>query len=100
MTDTWIFPDWPAPARVQAAVTTRDGPGVSAPPYGRFNLGLRSGESTELVDSNREVLHSALHLPAVPRWLHQVHGTTVAELGPLPGATEPQADAAVSRIPG
>lgn len=100
MTDTWIFPDWPAPARVHAAVSTREGPGVSAPPFGRFNLGLRSGESAEVVGSNRSVLQQALDLPSAPRWLHQVHGTTVAELGPLPGTTEPQADAAVSRIPG
>lgn len=100
MTDTWIFPDWPAPARVHAAVTTRDGPGVSAAPFGRFNLGLRSGEAAERVASNREALVAALRLPAAPRWLHQVHGTRVAELGPLPSADEPQADAAVSRLPG
>jgi len=100
MTDTWIFPDWPAPACVHAAVTTRDGPGVSAPPFGRFNLGLRSGDQAEAVHSNREVLSPALRLPSAPRWLRQVHGTTVAELGPLPAPDEPQADAAVSRIPG
>lgn len=100
MTDTWIFPDWPAPARVHAAVSTSEGPGVSAPPFGRFNLGLRSGESAEVVGSNRSVLRQALNLPSAPRWLHQVHGTTVAELGPLPGSDEPQADAAVSHIPG
>jgi YfiH family protein len=100
MTDTWLFPDWPAPARVHAAVTTRDGPGVSAPPFGRFNLGLRSGDQVEAVHSNREVLQPALRLPGAPRWLHQVHGSSVAELGPLPTPDEPQVDAAVSRIPG
>lgn len=100
MTDSWIFPDWPAPANVHAAVTTRDGPGVSSAPYGRFNLGSRSGEAVERVASNREALVAALHLPSAPRWLHQVHGNRVAELGPLPAAAEPQADAAVSRIPG
>jgi len=100
MTDAWIFPDWPAPARVHAAVSTREGPGVSAPPFGRFNLGIRSGESGEVVGSNRDVLQQALDLHSAPRWLQQVHGNTVAELGPLPGEHEPQADAAVSRIPG
>lgn len=100
MTDTWIFPDWPAPARVHAAVSTCEGPGVSAPPFGRFNLGLRSGESAEVVDSNRSVLQQAMNLPSAPRWLHQVHGINVAELGPLPSPHEPQADAAVSHIPG
>ena len=100
MTDTWLFPDWPAPARVHAAVSTREGPGVSQSPFGRFNLGLRSGESADVVASNRDVLQQALNLPGTPRWLQQVHGTTVAELGPLPGEHEPQADGAVSRIPG
>lgn len=100
MTDAWVFPDWPAPARVRAAVSTREGPGVSQAPFGRFNLGLRSGESADVVASNRDALQQALALPAAPRWLHQVHGSTVAELGPLPGAHEPQADAAVSRVPG
>lgn len=100
MTDTWIFPDWPAPPRVHAAVTTRQGPGLSAPPFERFNLGLRSGDSADAVGANRSALQQALALPASPRWLRQVHGINVAELGPLPSADEPQADAAVSRIPG
>lgn len=100
MSDVWLFPDWPAPRQVHAAVTTRDGPGVSVAPFGRFNLGRSSGDLTEAVDSNRGVLRQALGLPAAPRWLHQVHGTGVAELGPLPVAEPPQADAAVSRIPG
>lgn len=100
MEDAWIFPDWPAPSRVQAAITTRDGPGVSVPPYARFNLGLRSGDDVEAVNSNRCALVQALGLPSATRWLRQVHGTTVAQLGPLAGAAEPEADAAVSRIPG
>ncbi len=100
MTDTWIFPDWPAPPRVHAAVSTRQGPGLSAAPFDRFNLGLRSGDAAEAVDANRGALQQALALPAAPRWLRQVHGNNVAELGPLPSADEPQADAAVSHIPG
>ncbi len=100
MQDAWIFPDWPAPRHVHAAVTTRHGPGVSAAPFDRFNLGLRSGDDSGAVLSNRRALRHALALPAAPRWLHQVHGTGVAELGPLPTSDEPEADAAVSRIPG
>ncbi len=100
MSDTWIFPDWPAPRRVHTAVTTREGPGISQPPFGRFNLGLRSGDDGHAVRANRSALRQSLNLPAEPRWLRQVHGTVVAELGPLPSPEEPEADAAVSRVPG
>lgn len=100
MTESWIFPDWPAPPQVRAAITTRLGPGVSAPPFDRFNLGLRSGDAADAVTANRNALLQSLRLPAEPRWLQQVHGCEVAELGPLPGKAEPQADAAVSHIPG
>ncbi len=100
MHDAWIFPDWPAPHGIRAAVTTRSGPGLSAPPFARFNLGLRSGDDVESVRGNRGALQQALDLPAAPRWLRQVHGTTVAQLGPLPSEDEPEADAAVSHIPG
>ncbi|MDE1894440.1 MAG: peptidoglycan editing factor PgeF [Pseudomonadota bacterium] len=100
MTDPWIFPDWPAPSPVHAAVTTRHGPGMSAPPFERFNLGRSTGDSVEAVDANRGALRQALALPAAPRWLRQVHGADVAELGPLPSPDAPQADAAVSHLPG
>ncbi|HET6804735.1 MAG TPA: peptidoglycan editing factor PgeF [Frateuria sp.] len=100
MTEPWILPDWPAPRGVHAAVTTRHGPGISTGPYARFNLGLRSGDAAEAVASNRDALHHALDLPSAPRWLRQVHGTTVAQLGPLAGEEEPQADAAVAHLPG
>jgi copper oxidase (laccase) domain-containing protein len=100
MNDAWIFPDWPAPSRVHAAVTTRHGPGISQAPFERFNLGLRSGDDEQAVRSNRSALRQSLDLPADPRWLRQVHGTVAAELGPLPSREEPEADAAVSRVPG
>jgi hypothetical protein len=100
MTDTWIFPDWPSPPQVHVAITTRQGPGISAAPFERFNLGLRSGDMADAVATNRGALQQSLGLPAAPRWLHQVHGINVAELGPLPSPGEPQADAAVSHIPG
>jgi polyphenol oxidase len=100
MNEAWIFPDWPAPRSVHAAVTTRDGPGISQAPFGRFNLGLRSGDDAQTVRGNRSALRHSLGLPAEPRWLKQVHGTVAAELGPLPTSEEPEADAAVSRVPG
>ena len=100
MSDNWIFPDWPLPRGVHAAVTTREGPGMSAPPFARFNLGRNSGDDVDTVIANRDALRQALALPAPPRWLHQVHGTTVADLGPLPDENEVVADAVVSHLPG
>ncbi|HZX70283.1 MAG TPA: peptidoglycan editing factor PgeF [Rhodanobacter sp.] len=100
MTDSWIFPDWPAAPQVHAAITTRLGPGISSPPFERFNLGLHSGDGSDAVSANRSALQQALGLPSPPRWLRQVHGTNVAQLGPLAAADEPQADAAISHIPG
>lgn len=105
--DVLIVPDWPAPANVRAAVTTRRLPGNSRPPYDAFNLGLRSGEDQDVVRSNRDLLRRALGLPAAPRWLRQVHGTGVVAFDrPLSAfgqpadegtADEPEADAALTR---
>jgi copper oxidase (laccase) domain-containing protein len=75
--DALVVPDWPAPAQVRAAVTTRRLPGNSLPPYDAFNLGLRSGESEAVVRANRDLLVRALALPAQPCWLRQVHGANV-----------------------
>lgn len=99
MTDAWIVPDWTAPEGVGAVVATRNGPGVSVGPYGRFNLGLRSGDALEAVIANRAALLPALGLPEAPLWLRQVHGADVAEARGDDG-TEPEADAAVARGPG
>jgi YfiH family protein len=89
-----IRPEWPAPAHVQAAFTTRQG-GVSQGIYQGLNLGLHVGDAAELVMQNRQQLAQQLALPATPIWLEQVHGTDVlcAEM-PLPHP--PQADAAVT----
>jgi YfiH family protein len=87
----WIVPQWPAPGRVRALVTTRAG-GVSAGPYASLNLGTRVGDEPDCVERNRALLRSCL--PAEPRWLRQVHGTRVVaarDVGP-----DAEADAAVS----
>jgi YfiH family protein len=70
----WIIPDWPAPASVKAVATTRLG-GFSEGPWHSLNLGTNSGDDPAAVARNRAWL--AQHLPAEPRWLQQVHGTTV-----------------------
>jgi hypothetical protein len=89
--------DWPAPPGVVAFTTLRHGAGVSKPPFDRFNLGTRAGDDPDAVAANRAELHERFGLPSPPRWLRQVHGTTVRV---EPGHDEPEADAAVTRTPG
>jgi YfiH family protein len=98
----WLTPDWPASAGVRAVCSTRLGPGVSLPPYDRFNLGSAAGDAPEAVAANRAALRDALGLPAEPRWLSQVHGARVVELDGEAegGGTPPEADAAIARAPG
>lgn len=91
----FITPDWPAPARVRALFTTRNG-GVSEGPYASFNLGTRVADDPQRVAQNRRLLRQLL--PSEPKWLEQVHGTTVARVDE-PGYPD-RADAAVTRTPG
>ncbi len=72
----FLIPDWPAPANVRAAVSTRTG-GVSHIEYASFNLASHVGDSADAVATNREILQAALHLPEQPPWLMQVHGVEV-----------------------
>ena len=93
----WLDADWPAPPGVRALSTMRHGLGVSKPPFDAFNLGARCGDDPEAVAENRRQLDAALVLPSPPRWLRQVHGIGVAR---EPGFDEPEADAAVTSMPG
>jgi polyphenol oxidase len=98
MTPDWFEPDWPAPQRVRALVTTRHG-GVSGEPWATMNLGTHVGDSPLAVARNRTILRE--FLPGEPCWLNQVHGTNVVEAraeegGPVP----PEADAAFATAPG
>ena len=93
----WIDADWPAPLGVRAITTLRNGLGTSLPPFDRLNLGARCGDDVDAVAGNRRMLERALQLPSSPRWLKQVHGIAVAR---QPGFDEPEADAAVSDVPG
>ena len=68
-----IVPDWPAPPRVRAFVTTRD--------FGNL-----------ADDAVRRKLRAAL--PGEPQWLKQVHGKRVIDLD---NNVEREADAALSR---
>jgi YfiH family protein len=75
LSDTFITPDWPAPANVKALQTTRRG-GVSAAPYDSLNLGMHVGDVALAVNRNRQSL--APLMPSEPVWLEQVHGSVVA----------------------
>lgn len=94
----WLTPQWPAPVSVRGASTTRLG-GVSAAPFDSWNLGHRAGDVPQAVAENRRLLRQRLALPAEPLWLHQVHGTRVADGGQAHDAP-PEADACVVTRPG
>jgi purine-nucleoside/S-methyl-5'-thioadenosine phosphorylase / adenosine deaminase len=91
----WIVPEWPAPRRVRALVTTRAG-GVSAAPYATLNLGSRVGDDPACVERNRAIVRAAL--PSEPRWMKQVHGTRV--VAAQAAGPEVEADAAVTTAEG
>ena len=93
--EDWIVPDWPVPEHVRALITSRNG-GGSVGPYTSMNLGTRVEDAPNAVEANRRLLKH--FLPAEPRWLDQVHGTTVvtAESVTLPV----RADASVTKNPG
>lgn len=94
----WLVAEWPAPRAVRSLLTTRSG-GVSRPPFASLNLGDHVGDDALAVSINRQRL--AAHLPAAPRWLQQVHGTSVVEVhGGEEESATPRADAALTRVPG
>ncbi|WP_353231509.1 peptidoglycan editing factor PgeF [Pseudomonas helleri] len=92
--NTFLIPDWPAPAGVRACVTTRAG-GVSVAPFDSFNLGDHVGDDPVAVAHNR---HRLTHIFDVqPAWLSQVHGVVVAPATPGQIA---EADASWTATPG
>lgn len=92
--NAWLTPDWPAPARVRACVTTRSG-GVSQAPFDSLNLGAHVDDDPRAVEENRRRLTERLECR--PSWLEQVHGVTVVEADP---SRVPRADASWSAMPG
>jgi hypothetical protein len=99
----WIVPDWPAPPNVAALFTTRDGGTGSSPSaYASFNLGDHVGDDPMTVKQNRAALRR--FLPNEPRWLKQVHGTSIVRVDghdcAAPPSAPPMGDAAFSRQPG
>ena len=96
--NSFIIPEWPAPANVRAIVTTRIG-GVSAAPYNSFNLAFHVGDDATTVVENRRRLLNALNEIAPcgpPQWLQQVHGVDVVDAFSEPkrrAQNVPEADA-------
>ncbi len=81
----WLVPDWPAPPRVQALMTTRAGRNGAA-----FDVSTRAPGNT-LAETGRAQLEALCGRPIV--WLDQVHGTRV--LDPLAAPSDEPADALV-----
>ncbi|HHQ4756953.1 TPA: peptidoglycan editing factor PgeF [Aeromonas hydrophila] len=91
----WIEPDWPAPAKVCALSTTRDG-GISEGVFAGLNLGAHVGDEPARVEANRTRLQQAAGIPGTLNWLNQVHGTAVYPVG-RDYDCAPDADAACAR---
>ena len=89
-----LQPEWPAPARVRACVTTRAG-GVSQAPFDTLNLGDHVGDDPTAVASNRQRLMGQFGF--LPAWLNQVHGVNVVEADP---SRVLEADASWTATPG
>lgn len=100
--DGWR-PDWGAPERVLAWMSTRLG-GVSSAPFDSLNLARSiGGHSDELAAVSENRRRFAAALGAEPVFLSQVHGIDVIELTPrhlLEGQPPPVADASVTTVPG
>lgn len=103
MAVAWLDADWPAPPSVRAFTTLRHGLGDSRPPFDHFNLGNRhgaDGDDPATVERNRALLIGQAALPSSPHWLRQVHGIAVERVDSRIASGEPEADAAVTSIPG
>ena len=92
----WVVPDWPAPVGIRSAITTRNHPGASLPPWNNFNLGDRCGDDPNHVAANRAALIDHLELPQAPHWLRQVHGNEVVRVTAGSAQEVHEADAAVT----
>ena len=93
----FIYPDWPAPANIFAACTTRQG-GESRGAFASLNPASHVGDNWQTVQQNRIVISSALGLPAEPLWLNQVHGAAIAGFDKQ-YQEPPEADAVMTRQP-
>lgn len=75
-----VFAEWPAPACVKTATTTRMG-GSSQGRFASLNLGEGLGDDPARVRENRQRVSHVLGLPSEPVWIKQVHGNRVINAG-------------------
>ena len=71
--------DWPAPAGIRAAFSTRCG-GLGQAPFASLNLGTHVGDDPLTVAANRAALRAELQLVAEPCWLDQIHSDILIDL--------------------
>jgi YfiH family protein len=88
--------EWPLPAGVRAAFTTRSG-GASTGEWSSLNLGAHVGDAADAVEENRRRVRKLLGMKAEPGWLHQVHSVAVCDLDHVKHRRMPAtADAAIT----
>jgi len=93
-----LIPDWPVPASVRAACSTRDDEGVSvSPAYASLNLGDHVGDDPRAVAENR--VRFGQQLQARPVFLKQVHGWNAVRMSASSRDGE-EADACWTTEPG
>jgi YfiH family protein len=89
-----IIPDWPAPARVRALVTTR---GEANPPLPAPAAWLKQVHGARVVDAHDAVVSARSPAGNTPGAAGDAPGATGTALGAL---VPPEADASVARGPG
>ncbi|QNG18536.1 peptidoglycan editing factor PgeF [Rhodococcus triatomae] len=87
-------------ARVRRVVTSRAG-GVSAEPYGSFNLGDHVGDDPAAVAANRARLAGRIGVePDHLIWMEQIHSRTVTVVSEPRSTPVEATDALVTAVPG
>ena len=74
--NTFIRPEWPAPANVVALSSTRAGGHSQQAPFASANFGEHVGDEAAAVAANRQLLAQAAGISNIG-WLQQVHGINV-----------------------
>ena len=90
----WIVPVWPAPANVNALMTTRNG-GFSEGICATMNLSRSASDKAEHVAANHALLREVIGLS--PQWISQVHGTAIVDVDSTPAI--PVGDGVVASRP-